>query len=159
MVEKDSDEKIKTLRTDRGGEFVSHEFTRYCEDAGIARQFTTPYTPQQNGLVERKNRTVVAMARSFLKIKGLPSEICGEAVRHSIYILNRLPTRALSGKTPYEALTNRKPDVGHIRVFGCVAHKKLQNAHTTKLSDRSKLVVHLEKELGTKGFQIQNLDG
>ena len=66
MVKNDSEKRIKTLRTDRGGEFVSKDFTKYCEDAGILRQYTMPYTPQQNTVVERRNRTVVQMARSFL---------------------------------------------------------------------------------------------
>lgn len=113
-----------------------------------------PYTPQQKGLVERRNRTVMAMARSFLKTMRLPSEFLGEAARHSVYILNRLPTRALSEKTPYEAWKNSKPHVEHIKVFGCVAHMKLPNAHTTKLSNRSKPVVHLGAELGTKGYRL-----
>lgn len=150
QVEKSSGEVIKVFRTDRGGEFTSREFKMYCEEAGILRHFTAPYTPQQNGVVERRNRTVVAMTRSLLREMQLPSKFWGEAVRHAVYLLNRLPTRALSDKTPYETWTGNKPDVQHIRVFGCVAHMKLQSAHTTKLSDRSKLVVHLGKESGTK---------
>ena len=71
-----------------------------------------------------------------------------------MYILNRLPTRALSGKTPYEAWSGDKPDLGHVKVFGCMAHMKLPHVHTTKLSDRSKLVVHLGRELGTKGYRL-----
>lgn len=71
-VENRAYQKIKTLRTDRGGEFISHEFTSYCERVGIARQFTAPYNPQQNGVAEGRNRTIVDMARSMLKNKDLP---------------------------------------------------------------------------------------
>ncbi|XP_074369209.1 uncharacterized protein LOC141710547 [Apium graveolens] len=84
----------------------------------IIRQFTTPYTPQQNGVVERRNITVVEMARSMLKTMQVPSEYWGEAAPHSVYVLNRLPTRALSDKTPYEAWTKTKPDVGQIKKPG-----------------------------------------
>lgn len=154
QVEKDSKKEIKILRTDRGGEFTSNDFTTYCEDAGIIRHFTAPYTPQQNGVVERRNRTVVAMARSLLKEMHLPSSFWGEAARHAIYLLNRLPTRALSGKTPYEVWSKCKPDLRYVRVFGCVAFMKLPSAHTTKLSDRSKIVVHLGKEPGTKAYRL-----
>lgn len=97
---------------------------------------------------------MVAMARSFLKEKHLPSELWGEAVRHSVYILNHLPTRTLSGKTPFEAWTRNKPDVGHIRTFGCLAYMKVPSAHVKKLDDRSKVTVYLGKEPGTKAFRL-----
>lgn len=101
LVERDEDRKVKVFRTDRGGEFGSNEFKLFCEKAGIKRHYTSPYTPQQNGIVERRNRTVVEMARSCLKETKIPSIMCGEAVRHSVYLLNRLSTRALTGVTPY----------------------------------------------------------
>lgn len=78
LVEKESEKKIKVLRMDRGGEFCSKQFSTYCEDTGIGRHYTEPYTPQQNGVVERRNRTVVAMARSFLKEKGMPATLWGK---------------------------------------------------------------------------------
>lgn len=154
FVEKESGDKIKTFRTDRGGEFMSKNFVEFCHEAGITRHFTAPYSPQQNGVVERRNRTVVAMTRSFLKEMNLPSNLWGEAVRHSVYILNRLPTRSLSNMTPYEAWSGDKPNVAHIRVFGCVAHMKFPSVHTAKLDDRSKIVVNLGKEEGTKAYHL-----
>lgn len=154
MAENESGKRIKVFRTDRGGEFISKDFVEYCENAGIKRHLTAPYSPQQNGVVERRNRTVVAMARSILKAMKVPSEFWGEAARHSVYLLNRLPTRALTGMTPYEAWKNKKPDVRHLRVFGCVAHMKIPSVHTTKLNDRSKMVVHLGREVGTKAYRL-----
>lgn len=103
QVENSSDKKIGTFRTDRGGEFTSKEFNQYCEEAGIKRHLTTPYSPQQNGVVERINRTIIEMARCLLKEKELPLYFWGEALRHLIYLLNRLSTRAVEGVTPYEA--------------------------------------------------------
>ncbi|KAL8112462.1 hypothetical protein AgCh_019968 [Apium graveolens] len=153
-VEKGTKAKIKTFRTDRGGEFTSKSFNAYYEEAGITRQLTAPYSPQQNGVVERRNRTVVEMARSFLKEKSLPAIFWAEAVRYSVYILNRLPTRALSRVTPYEAWTGRKPDMGHIRIFGCLAHMKLPANQVTKLSNRSKMVIKLGKEPGSKAYRV-----
>lgn len=154
MVERGSERKVRALRTDRGGEFNSNEFKLYCEKSGIKRHYNAPYTPQQNGVVERRNRTVVEMARSCLKEKKLPSVMWGEAVRHAIYLLNRLPTRALSGVTPYEVWYEKKPHVGHIRVFGCLAHMKLPSQQTSKLDDRSKQVINLGKEPGTKAYRL-----
>jgi len=71
-AESESGVKLKVIRTDRGGEFISIEFAEYCMADGVHRQHTAPYSPQQNGVVERRNGTVVATARSMLKAKGLP---------------------------------------------------------------------------------------
>nr|AAK50412.1 Putative retroelement [Oryza sativa Japonica Group] len=111
---------IKTLRTDRGGEFLSGKFARVCDAASIERHLTAPYSPQQNDVVERRNRTVMAMARSLLKGMSVPGRMWGEAVRHAIFLLNWLPTKAMGNRTPFEAWTGKKPHLGHLRVFGCV---------------------------------------
>lgn len=153
-VEKETEKRIKVFRSDRGGEFTSNDFKEYCEGAGIERHYTTPYTPQQNGVVERRNRTVVEMARSCLKEMNLPRKMWGEAIRHSIYILNRVPTRALTNMTPYEARYGRKPNLGYVRIFGCLAYMKTQGRSVQKLEDRSKKVVNLGKEPGTKGYRL-----
>ena len=75
LVESESEEKVKCFRTDKGGEFNSEEFKVYCEENGIKRHLTAPYSPQQNGVVERKNRTIVSCVRSMLKEKKLPLEL------------------------------------------------------------------------------------
>lgn len=158
QVEKSTERKIKVLRTDRGGEFTSKDFKDYCESAGIERHYTTPYTPQQNGVVERRNRTIVEMARSCMKETNLPKRMWGEAVRHSVYILNRVPTRALTNLTPYEARYKRKPNLSYIRVFGCLAYMKTSSKGVRKLDDRSKRVINLGKEPGTKGYRLYDPD-
>lgn len=79
VVEKETGEKITTFRTDRGGEFTSRDFDEYCEAAGIRRHLTAPYTPQQNGVVERKNRTLMEMTRSLIKHMHMPNYLWGEA--------------------------------------------------------------------------------
>lgn len=84
----------------------------------------------------------------------MPNKLWGEAVRNSVYILNRVPTRALTGKTPYEVWYERKPDLSHVRVFGCVAYMKVTGSYVSKLEDRSKRVVNLGKEPGTKGYRL-----
>lgn len=87
--------RLRAFRSDRGGEFNSIEFKEYCDENGVKHFTTTPYTPQQNGVVERRNRTVVEMARCLLKSKKVPGEFWGEAVRTAVYLLNRAPTRSL----------------------------------------------------------------
>jgi transposase InsO family protein len=113
------------LRTDRGGELTSNEFKQYYELLGIKRYLTAPYSLQQNGVVERKNQTVVGMARSLLKSMEVPGKFWGEAVSNAVYLLNRAPTKSITGKTPYEAYHNRKPFVDHFRIFGCMGHVKM----------------------------------
>ncbi|KAG6534156.1 hypothetical protein ZIOFF_008041 [Zingiber officinale] len=88
-----------------------------------------PYTPQQNGVVERRNRTMMAMARSLLKGTHMPARFWGEVVRHVVYLLNRLPTKTLEECTPFEAWMGRKPHLAHLRVFGCVAYVKNTTPH------------------------------
>ena len=78
--------RIKIFRTDRGVKFCSSQFMIFCEDSGIVRHYPDPYHPQQNGMVERKNRTIVVMARSFLKAKEVPPEFWGEAVSPCTYL-------------------------------------------------------------------------
>ena len=101
-AEGESGLKMGALRTDRGGEFTSHEFAEYCAGEGIHRQHTAPYSPQQNGIVERRNGMVVATARSMLKAKGLPGCFWGEVVATAIYLLNRCPTKNVEGMMPFE---------------------------------------------------------
>ncbi|XP_074328344.1 uncharacterized protein LOC141666249 [Apium graveolens] len=103
LFENSQDRKIMTLRMDNGGEFTSKKFSRYCEESGIVRHYSASYSPQQNGVVERRNRTLVEMSRSLLKERNVPNYIWGEAVRHSTYLINRLPTRVVTGIVPYEA--------------------------------------------------------
>ncbi|CAL5345664.1 unnamed protein product [Camellia sinensis] len=121
-VEKQSGFCIKVLRTYRGGEFLSKDFDLFCEENGIQRELTTPYTPEQNGVAERKNRTVVEMARSMLQAKGLSNGFWAEAVATSVYLLNLSPTRVVMNRTPVEAWRGTKPSVSHLRVFGCIAY-------------------------------------
>lgn len=108
--------------------------------------------------MERRNRTVVSMARSFLKEMKMPPYLWGEAIRHSVYVLNRLPTRVLIEKTPYEAWTGNKPDLSHLRTFGCVAYMKVPSNQISKLDDRSRMLVYLGRDPGTKGYRLLEPD-
>ena len=89
LVESESEEHVKCFRTDRGGEFSLEDFNAYCEENGIKRQLTAPYSPQQNGVVERKNRTIMSCVRSMLQEKKLPLELWAEAKNTCVYVLNR----------------------------------------------------------------------
>lgn len=159
ITEQETRASIKTFRTDRGGEFVSHKFDLYCNENGISRHLTTPYSPQQNGVVERRNQTLFEMTRSILKHMNVPSLLWGEATRHATYLINQIATRSLTGETPYEALRNKKPNLKHLRVFGCVCYARTESARRKKLDDRSGVVVHLGIESGSKAYRLLDLVG
>jgi len=152
-AEAESGRKLRVLLTDNGGEFTAAEFAAYCADEGIQRHYSAPYSPQQNGVVERCNQTVVGMARALLKQRGVPALYWGEAVVTAVYILNRSPTKALDGMTPYEAWHGRKPAVSHLRVFGCLAFAK-ELSHISKLDDRSTPGVFIGYAEGSKAYRI-----
>lgn len=154
LSETESGLKLRAFRTDRGGEFNSTEFTRFCEQQGIRRDTTAPYSPQQNGVVERRNQSVVEMARSLMKNMSVPAEFWAEAVKTAVYILNRSPTRSLNGITLYEAWRKKKPRVDHMCTFGCVGHMKIVGPGVTKLSDRALPVVFLGYESRSKAYRV-----
>ncbi|KAL0396346.1 UNVERIFIED_CONTAM: Copia protein [Sesamum calycinum] len=99
---------LKVLRTDRGREYLSEQFKRICEDKGITRHLTIPYTPQQNGIAERRNRTLLEMARSMMVQANIPISFWGDAILTASYILNRVPSKSVPS-TPYELWHGRKP--------------------------------------------------
>lgn len=153
-VEKETGFSIKCLRTDRGGEFTSTEFNDYCRDNGIKRQLTTAYTPQQNGVVERTNRTVMNMVRSLLVEKNIPKNFWPKAVTWAIYILNQSPTTSVKDMTPEEAWSGVKPYVEHLRVSGCITHAHVPDARRTKLQNKSRSCVLFGMSAESKGYML-----
>jgi transposase InsO family protein len=113
--------QIQRLRTNNRGEHVNNNFTSYCTTQGIQMQHTIPYTPWQNGVVERKNRTLKEMANCMIQSKGLSLKYWEESINCENYIVNRTPTKALKNITSKEAWTKIKPNVSHFHVFGSIA--------------------------------------
>lgn len=154
MVEKEAGLPIKCLRTDRGGEFNSSEFDEFLKESGIKRQLTAAYSPQQNGIAERKNRTVLNMVRSMLSEKEMPRMFWPEAVKWTTFVLNRCPTVAVQDMTPQEAWSGEKPSVDFFRVFGCMAYAHVPKAKRTKLEDRSTACVLLGVSEESKAYRL-----
>jgi transposase InsO family protein len=152
-AERKTEKKLLALRTDRGGEFAATDFVKYCAELGVHRQLTAPYSPQQNGVVERQNQTVVGTARSMMKAKALPGVFCGEAVTTAVYLLNRSSSKSVQGKTPYELWTGSTPGVQHLRTFGCIAHVKTTTPHLKKLDDRSRRMIFVGYEPGSMAYR------
>jgi hypothetical protein len=137
MAEKYQGKKIKTLRCDGGGEFISNDFISFLEAEGIVQQVRAPYTPEQNGVAERVIRTIVEKAKAMLHDSMLDKKFWGEAVRTATYLKNRSPTRALDEKTPEEVWSGKKPTIHHLRVFGCNAYVLLPKEQRQKLDMNS----------------------
>ena len=94
------------------------------------------------------------MTRSILKHTNLPNYLWGKAIRHATYLINRAATRTLVLKTPYKAFKSRRPNIGHIRIFECIAYAKVDTPHVRKLDDRSRTLVHLGTEPGSKAYRL-----
>ena len=118
LVEKQTGCKIKELQSDNGGEFLNKKMSEILKAAGIHQRLTVSHTPQQNGVAERKNRTLVEAARCMLLQSGLPRSFWAEAVSTANYVRNRCTTKAIPNGTPYERWTKQKPDIRHLYAFG-----------------------------------------
>lgn len=120
-AEKQTGQLIRKLRTDNGREYLSNAFKNFLKDEGITHELSIEYTPQQNGVAERKNRTLVEMARCIMLQGNLPQSLWAKAVNAATYLRNRCATKTLDGKTPFEAWSKCKPYVGFFRVIGSKA--------------------------------------
>lgn len=106
--------EVVCLRSDNGGEYVGKEFETWLLENGIRHETTVSYTPEQNGVSERLNRTVLESARSMLHFSSFPLELWAEASNCAVYLLNRVATRSVEGKTPYEVWKGVKPNLSHV---------------------------------------------
>jgi transposase InsO family protein len=154
LVEKQFGHQIQKLRTDNGGEYVNNNFTSYCTTQGIQMQHIVPYTPQQNGVVERKNRTLKEMANCMIQSKGLSLKYWAEAINCANYIVNRTPTKALKNITPEEAWTKIKPDVSHFRVFGSIAWAHIPDEKRKALQPKSEKCIFVGYSEDVKGYRL-----
>ncbi|GJR72460.1 retrovirus-related pol polyprotein from transposon TNT 1-94 [Tanacetum coccineum] len=119
MVENQNDVKVKQIRTDNGTKFQNHELESFCDEKGISQNFSSPYTPEQNGVAERKNRTLIEAARTMLNRSVLSKHFWTNAVRTVCYTQNRSIIIKRHDKTSYEIFKERIPDTSYFHVFGC----------------------------------------
>ena len=122
-VQNHSGKRIKFLRSDRGGEYLSLEFTDHLKNCGIIPQLTPPGTPQWNGVSERKNRTLLDMVRSMISQTDILLSFWGYALETAASILNRVPSKSFE-KTPYEIWTEKRLGLSFLKVWGCEAYVK-----------------------------------
>lgn len=154
MTELSTGRKLKYIRTDNGCEYTSKEFEDYFKTEGVCHELTIPKYPEQNGVAERANRTLVKTARSMLIESRQPQSFWAEAVATATYLRNRSPTKGVTGMTPYEAWTGQKPQVDGLPVFGCQAFVHVPKDERKKLDSKSKKCIFLGYGANTKGYRL-----
>ncbi|KAL3353831.1 hypothetical protein AABB24_018482, partial [Solanum stoloniferum] len=157
-VETQFGKKVQRLRSDNGGEFYSHACTELFQHYGIVHESSCPYTPQQNGVVERRHRHILETARAVKFQSGLPSRFWGLCIEAAVYILNRIPSTVLNGRSPFQLLYNKLPSLLHLRVIGCLcfATTLIQKDKFSPRAVRAVLVGYSSHQKGYKLYDLEN---
>nr|GEV90989.1 putative ribonuclease H-like domain-containing protein [Tanacetum cinerariifolium] len=158
MIKVQFEKGIKRIRCDNGGEFTSTKMLEFYNENGILLETTCPHTPQQNRVVERKHRHLLETARALRISANLPKRFWGECILTAAYVINRLPSKVIKNKTPFEIIWNKEPDYSLLKVFGCLVYFKNTNTKGDKFEDRGKPGVFLGYPPGTKGYKIFDLE-
>ena len=147
-AEKQLGKSLKTLRLYRGSEYLDTEFKDHLLEHGILSQLIAPGTPQQNGVVERRNRTLLDMVIIMMSYSSLPISFWGYSLQTAVYILNVVPSKSIQ-KTPLELWNGHKPSLHHFRIWGCPAH--VLKGKTGKLESHTKVCMFVGYPKGTRG--------
>ena len=155
-AEKEAGRKIEALRTDGGGEYARQHFQRYLKSSGIVHRVSPPYTPSQNGLAERANRTLMEGARCMKEDFKLKKEFWGYAVATAAHIHNRLPSRSHEDRSPLQHWTGTVPSIGYLRVFGSVTYTLVPAQKRSKFDARSTkcILVGYDENSGSKVYRL-----
>jgi hypothetical protein len=154
LIENLSERKIKILRSDNGGEYTSKEFVNFCKVVGIKRELTTPYNPQQNRVAKRKNRTIMEAVKTMIHDQDLPMFLWAEATKTTVYVQNRLSHNELGFKTPEEMFSRKKPEVSHLKIFGCPVFIHIPKEKRNKLDPSGKNGIFVGYCEASKAFKI-----
>ncbi|WVZ97460.1 LOW QUALITY PROTEIN: hypothetical protein U9M48_042997 [Paspalum notatum var. saurae] len=154
----ESHKAMRAIRSDNGGEFRNSRFENFCRDQCLEHQFSSPDTPPQNGVVERKNRTLVEMTQTMLDEHRTPRRFWAEAVNTACYIANRIFLRAFLGKTSYELRFGRQPSVKHLRAFGCRCFVLKKAGHLDKFESRCLDGIFLGYASSSRAFRVWILE-
>ena len=156
LIQNQKATSIVTIRSDHGGEFENELFSDFCSKNGIKHEFSVPRTPQQNGVVERKNRTLQECARTLLCESNLPKSFWAEAVSCACYILNRILLRPILNKTPFELFHDRIPKISYFRVFGCKCFILNTKDQLDKFDSKSDEGIFVGYSLRSKAYRVFN---
>jgi hypothetical protein len=148
--------RIKKIRSDNGTEFKNSQIEGFHEEEGIKHEFSSPYTPQQNGVVERKNRTLLDMASTMLDEYKTSDRFWAEAVNTACYAINRLYLHRILKKTSYELLTGKKPNVSYFRVFGSKCFILVKRGRKSKFAPKAVEGFLLGYDSNTRAYRVFN---
>ena len=149
----------RAFRFDRGKEFINNNLINWFHQQGIEVQLTALYSPSQNGAAERLNQTLVELARAMMAAQNLPKYLWEYAIEHAANLRERAPTKALKGKTPYEAWFQQKPNVSHLREFGTPVWILLQGQKVpAKMKPKSKQQLFVGFDDGSKSVKYYNAE-
>jgi transposase InsO family protein len=154
FIEKQTGKHIRILRTDNGGEFESLKFEDFCKSTGIKRQLIVPYNTHQNGVAERKNRTICEAMKAMMFDQDLLNYLWAEATSIVVYIQNRCPHVILKEKAHEEVFLEIKPEVGHLRIFGCPVYIHVPKEKRTKMEPSCKKGVFVGYSENSKVYRI-----
>jgi transposase InsO family protein len=150
------DLKVKKIRSDNGSEFKNLQVEEYLEEEGIKHEFSAPYTPQQNGVVERKNRMLIDMERRMLGEYKTSEGFWSEVMNTSCHAINRLYLHCLLKKTSYELLTGNKPNVSYFCVFGSKCYILVKKGGHSKFAPKAVEGFLLSYDSNTKAYRVFN---
>ncbi|KAL0745858.1 hypothetical protein Bca101_101627 [Brassica carinata] len=145
--------KLKIFRSDNGGEYTSNAFKQHLALHEILHQTSCPYTPQQNGVAERKNRHLMEVARSMMFQTNVPKRFWSDAVISACYLINRIPTRVLEDQSPFEVLNKVKPSLSHLRVFGSLCYVLIPGDMRNKLEPKSTKAMFVGYSTTQRGYK------
>lgn len=155
MSEKQTGNKLKRIRSDRGLEFNNEQFKIHLQKEGIVHEFSAPYTPEQNGRIERENRSIIEAARTMLLEVKLQPGLWAEAVNTSIYLLNRRP-RESDKKIPFELWSKKKITLSHVRKFGSEAYVHIPKQFRSKFESKAKKMIFVGYERNSKNYRMMD---
>ncbi|GJT38122.1 retrovirus-related pol polyprotein from transposon TNT 1-94 [Tanacetum coccineum] len=156
MIQRNLQAQVISVRTDRGTEFLNKTLHAYFKEEGIEHQTSTPRTPEQNGVVERRNRTLVEAARTMLSASKLPLSFWAEAVATACYTQNRSIIISTHGKTAYHIINDRKPSIKHLHIFGCICYITRDGENLDKMKEKGDPCVMVGYSTQSKGYRVYN---
>jgi hypothetical protein len=148
--------RIKKIRSDNGTEFKNSQIEGFLEEEGIKHEFSSSYTPQQNGVVERKNRTLLDMARTMLDEYKTPDRFWAETINTACYSINRLYLHRILKKTSYKLITGKKPNVSYVRVFGSKCFVLVKRERKSKFTPKAVEGFLLGYDSNTRAYRVFN---
>ncbi|GJY58671.1 ribonuclease H-like domain-containing protein [Tanacetum coccineum] len=156
MIQRNLQAPVISVRTDRGTEFLNKTLNAFFKEEGIEHQTSTPRTPEQNGVVERRNRTLVEAARTMLSASKLPLFFWAEAIATACYTQNRSIIIPTHEKTAYHIINDRKPSIKHLHIFGCTCYLTRDGENLDKMKEKGDSCILVGYSTQSKGYRVYN---